>query len=86
MLANFLHKIPIRLDIARVVLLWSSVFVTRVSNKLMSKNSLQMAYDSRYKNAGVHGCMWYEQNAPLRDREIPHLDTHEDKILRSSAY
>ena len=52
----------------------------------MLNTSLRMAYDSRYKNAGVHGCMWYEQNAPLRDREIPHLDTHEDKILRSSAY
>ena len=86
MLANFLHKIPIRLDIARVVLLWSSVFVTRVSNKLMSNTSLRMAYDSRYKNAVVHGCIWYKQNAPLRDREIPHLDTHEDKFLRSSAY
>ena len=67
-------------------LLWSSVFVTRVSNKLMSNTSLRMAYDSRYKNAVVHGCMWYKQNAPLRDREIPHLDTHEDKFLRSSAY
>ena len=38
-------------------LLWSSVFVTRVSNKLMSNTSLRMAYDSRYKNAVVHGCM-----------------------------
>lgn len=65
---------------------WSSVFVTRVSNKLMSNTSLRMAYDSRYKNAVVHGCIWYKQNAPLRDREIPHLDTHEDKFLRSSAY
>ena len=68
------------------LLLWSSVFVTRVSNKLMSNTSLRMAYDSRYKNAVVHDCMWYKQNAPLRDREIPHLDTHEDKFLRSSAY
>ena len=67
-------------------MLWSSVFVTRVSNKLMSNTSLRMAYDSRYKNAVVHGCMRYKQNAPLRDREIPHLDTHEDKFLRSSAY
>ena len=67
-------------------LLWSSVFVTRVSNKLMSNTSLRMAYNIRYKNAVVHGCMWYKQNAPLRDREIPHLDTHEDKFLRSSAY
>ena len=50
-------------------LLWSSVFVTRVSNQLMSNNSLRMAYYSRYKNAVVHGCMWYKQNAPLRDRE-----------------
>lgn len=69
-----------------IEMLWSSVFVTRVSNKLMSNTSLRMAYDSRYKNAVVHGCMWYKQNAPLRDREIPHLDTHEDKFLRSSAY
>ena len=65
---------------------WSSVFVTRVSNKLMLNTSLRIAYDSRYKNAVVHGCIWYKQNAPLRDREIPHLDTHEDKFLRSSAY
>ena len=65
---------------------WSSVFVTRVSNKLMLNTSLRMAYDSRYKNAVVHGCIWYKQNAPLRDREIPHLDTHEDKFLRSLAY
>ena len=69
-----------------IEMLWSSVFVTRVSNKLMSNTSLRMAYDSRYKNAVVHGCMWYKQNAPLRDREIPHLDTHEEKFLRSSAY
>ena len=47
---------------------------------------LRMAYDILYKNAVVHGCMWYKQNAPLRDRGIPHLDTHEDKFLCSSAY
>ena len=72
--------------VGNLSVLWSSVFVTGVSNKLMSNTSLRMAYDSRYKNAVVHGCMWYKQNAPLRDREIPHLDTHEDKFLRSSAY
>ena len=73
-------------EILEAELSWSSVFVTRVSNKLMLNTSLRMAYDSRYKNAVVHGCIWYKQNAPLRDREIPHLDTHEDKFLRSSAY
>ena len=33
--------------------LWSSVFVTRVSNQLMSNISLRMVYDIRYKNAVV---------------------------------
>ena len=45
-----------------------------------------MAYDIRYKNAVVHGRIWYKQNVPQRGREIPHLDTREDKFLRSSAY
>ena len=67
-------------------LLWSSVFVTRVSNQLMSNISFRMAYDIRYKNAVVHGCMWYKQNVPQSGRETPHLDTCEDKIPRSSAY
>ena len=67
-------------------LLWSSVFVTRVSNQLMSNISLRMVYDIRYKNAVVHGCRWYKQNVPQRGRETPHLDTREDKFLRSSAY
>ena len=67
-------------------LLWSSIFVTRVSNQLMSNISLRMAYYIRYKNAVVHGCMWYKQNVPQRGRETPHLDTREDKFLRSSAY
>ena len=39
-------------------MLWSSVFVTRVSNKLMLNTSLRMAYDSRYKNAVVHGVVY----------------------------
>ena len=38
-----------------------------------------MAYDNRYKNADVHGCTWYRQNAQRRDREISHRDTREDK-------
>ena len=29
-----------------------------------SNISLRMAYDIRYKNAVVHGCMWYKQNVP----------------------
>ena len=52
----------------------------------MSNISFRMAYDIRYKNAVVHGCMWYKQNVPQRGRETPHLDTREDKFLRSSAY
>ena len=67
-------------------MLWSSIFVTRVSNQLMSNISLRMVYDIRYKNAVVHGCRWYKQNVPQRGRETPHLDTREDKFLRSSAY
>ena len=67
-------------------MLWSSVFVTRVSNQLMSNILLRMVYDIRYKNAVVHGCRWYKQNVPQRGRETPHLDTREDKFLRSSAY
>ena len=66
--------------LGRNKVLWSSVFVTRVSNKLMLNTSLRMAYDIRYKNAVVHGCMWYKQNVPQRGRETPHLDTCEDKF------
>ena len=27
---------------------------------------LRMAYDILYKNAVVHGCMWYKQNVAFR--------------------
>ena len=50
----------------------------------MSNTSLRMAYGNRYKNADVHDCTWYRQNAQRRDREIPHRDTREDKFLHAS--
>ena len=59
---------------------------TSVSNQFMLDTSLRMTYDICYKNTVVHGCMWYKQNVPQRGRETPHLDTREDKFLRSSTY
>ena len=44
-----------------------------------------MAYDIRYKNAVVHGCMWHKQNVPQCGRETPRLDTREDKFPNVAA-
>ena len=51
-------------------LLWSSVFVTRVSNQLMSNISLRMAYDIRYKFDGVGSRPIGRRARGIRDIEI----------------
>ena len=85
-LANLRDVRPTVANIALALMLWSSFFVTSGSNKFTASISPRTACGNRYKNAGVHDCMWYKQTPPQRGKELPHHDTREDKSLRSSRY
>ena len=63
-------------------LLWSSIFVTRMANKIsfqiMKQSVPDKVYDIHYSCADEHGCMRHRQILPLPDTAHPLSGTHTD--------